>query len=224
MDLSEPTPLSCPGVSSTVLANRSTSASLGQVARQFWWPVYGELRDGGESPESAANGVEVVLARLATGSPFLRHEENMGRLRVVLRAELEAVRSRASAPGSPPAPQQPSLATALIHWAEDRGPYGLEPHPAEVFRRRWALVVLELAWKVVGDRQQQQGDAERWKELSPYLAEPVPDWHTTDIDASVDSAAVENLRDEFREEVRRIVAETVTTPMDLEAELLDLFG
>lgn len=196
--------------------------SLLEVARRFWWPAYGALRDAGSSPAGAAVLTSRLLARLANGSPFVRHDDHDGRLRLLIQSELVAVRDRAGKAGEDlGGPVNPVVDVTA---AESRDDYGGSPASPHRFRDRWATVVLEEAVRSVRARARESGAENRLERLLPYLARRVPDWRKTDIAEAVDSTAVENLRDEFRSQVRRIVSDTVTTPMILEAELLDLFG
>lgn len=196
--------------------------SLAEVARRFWWPVYGSVRDDGLSPQTSAVLVSRLLARMANGAPLLRHEDHDGRLRLLVQAELMAVRTLAGPMvGELDGSVDP---TVDISWAESRDDYGAGARETDPFRRRWGTVVLELALSALRARAQEAEAGERVEQLLPYLSRRVPDWRITDIHAAVDSSAVDNLRDEFRAQVRRVVSNTVTTPTSLEAELVDLFG
>ena len=199
-----------------------SGVSVAEVARRFWWPVYGSVRDDGLSPQTSAVLVSRLLARLANGSPLLRHEDHDGRLRLVVQSELMAVRTLAG----PGVGELGGSVEAMVDigWAESRDAYGTRNSEADAFRRRWGTVVLELALSALRARAQDADAGERVEQLLPYLSCRVPDWRITDIDAAVDSSDVDNLRDEFRAQVRRVVSDTVTTPTSLEAELVDLFG
>jgi len=210
-------------VSATSPAAGSTAeASLAVVARRFWWPVYGAWRDLGDPPVLASARTGQVFERLVRGSPFLRHEDHNGRLRLLLQAEWESVRVQAAA-GPPPSPL-PAWEGVDLEAAEARDDYGGGSFPVRRFRDRWAVTVLEQAMEILRLRARHAGTEAQFERLRPYLAREVPDWHQTDIGVSVDSVEVDNLRDAFRTAVRRVVGATVTTPMILEAELVELFG
>ncbi|MBL9172398.1 MAG: hypothetical protein JNL10_02585 [Verrucomicrobiales bacterium] len=200
----------------------SPRASLAEVARGFWWPIYGEARDGGWNPADAAALTGRVLGRVATGSPFLRHEDHEGRLRLLLQAELLVVAEqvRSGVPG----PAAPSGFFVDLVLAEERDDYGPVAPAARRFRERWAAVVLERALEGVRRRAPFVPWGARLERLIPFLATEAPDWHQTDITVAVDASEVSNLRDDFRREVLRIVGETVTSPVILESELLGLFS
>lgn len=200
----------------------SAQGSLLEVARVFWWPIYGDARDAGWSPSDAAALTGRLLGRLALGSPFLRHEDHEGRLRLLLQSELKVVAEqvRSGVPG-PVAPSGFSLDLVL---AEERDDYGPDSAAPRRFQERWSTVVLERALEGVRRRAQGTPLGSRMERLIPFLATEVPDWHRTDITLAIDGSEVSNLRDDFRREVRRIVGETVTTPVVMESELLALFS
>ncbi len=197
---------------------RATPASLPEVVRRFWWPVYGEARSRGHSPWAALRVCGSVLSRAADGGSLLRSEDHGGKLRLLLRTELKEAlakpeRVEAAAP----------FEEIAVEDAEARDDY--DPFPDDsAFNRRWAIVVLELALERVRSEYTTPEQHKRWEQLRPYLARRVPEGHDQDISESVDSSEVFNLRDRFRDHVRRVVSETVTTPMGLDVELAELFG
>jgi len=107
--------------------------------------------------------------------------------------------------------------------AEARDDYDRFPEE-NAFNRRWAVVVLEHALASIRQEFEAEDCQEQLERIKPYLARRVPEWQTTEITEVIDSAEVANLRDRFRNEVRRLVSETVTTPMELDTELAELFG
>lgn len=99
--------------------------------------------------------------------------------------------------------------------AEARDDYlpSLEPNE---FNRRWKVVVLEQALAALHSTYQAEGRQEVFHRLRPSL--------TRRTVAEQDAQEMEGLRQRLYDEVRRLVAETVTTPTGLEAELAELFG
>ena len=197
-------------------------ATLADIARRFWWPIYGEGRDSGRNPSEAAELTGRVLARLANGSPLLRHDDHEGRLRLLVSSEFQTVQQQVRTGGA--AGGAPVGFSVDLDLAETRDEYGPDPSRLSRFRDRWAIVVLEQALEAVRARELPGTDPARVDCLLPYLAREIPDWRETDITESVDLSEVRNLRDAFRLEVRRVVGETVTTPVILESELLALFA
>lgn len=197
---------------------RTTPASLPEVVRRFWWPVYGEARSRGHSPWAALRVCGSVLSRAADSGSLLKAEDHGGQLRLLIRSELKEALAK---------PERVELASPLkeitVAEAEARDDCDLFPDDS-AFNRRWALVVLELALERVRQEYPTPEQQLRWKQLLPYLARRVPEGHYQDISESVDSSEVFNLRDRFRDHVRRVVSETVTTPMGLDVELAELFG
>jgi len=136
-------------------------------------------------------------------------------------AEQDAVAAQPASGSPPPSPVPGEFD---LDAAEARDSYGARGSAAHRFRERWAIVVMEQALEAVQSRAAQAGVESQVLRLLPYLERDLPDWRQTDIGDAMDSAEVNNLRDAFRVEVRRVVGTTVTTPMALEAELAELFG
>lgn len=197
---------------------RNTTALLSEVLRRFWWPVYHEARRRGFDPSESRHLTSAVLSRAADGHSFFRTDDFGGRLRQVVRNELLAVVTNPDRTHLPPA--QPVVTASETEPREGYDP-GLVDDP---FNRCWAIVILERALESLREDCRNQGTLESMKRLEPFLGRRVPDSLEVDIEDSVSTSEVDNLRDRFRDFVRQHVAETVTTPLALEAELADLFG
>lgn len=204
------------GVTTTSpVLGRSPPATLSEVVRRFWWPVYGEARSLGHSPEAALKIAAATVGRAADAASFLRAEGHEGRLRLLFRAELRGVLAKpALLDHSPPLP---GVSVAI---AEARGDYP----PGDAFDRRWAIVVQEEALRAVQASFASSSPAETWPRLRPYLAEEIPDAPWSVDGQEFLPADAYRLRQQFRQEIRRAVAETVTTPVALDSELEILFG
>ncbi len=197
---------------------RNTTALLSDVLRRFWWPVYCEVRRKGHGPAESRHLTSVVLSRAADGHSFFRTDDFGGRLRQVVRNELLAVLDNPERHLLPTA--QPALTAAETEPREGYDP-GLVDNP---FNRCWAIVILEQALESLREDCRNQGTQEAMKRLEPFLGRRVPDSLEMDIEDSVSNSEVDNLRERFRSFVRQHAAETVTTPLALEAELAELFG
>ncbi len=197
-------------MANTSSSGRSTPASLPEVVRRFWWPVYGEARSHGHPPVVALRICAAVLGRSKEGGSFLRSEDYDGRLRLVMRGELARILA-----------QPESIQTALVLEgislpdAEARDDYVPSPE-RRGFNDRWKVVVLEQALAALHSAYQAEGRQELFQRLRPAL--------TRNVGADPEAPELERLRQRLRDEVRRLVAETVTTPTGLEAELAELFG
>jgi hypothetical protein len=205
-------------VSSTPDTSRKTTALLSEVLRRFWWPVYHEVRRRGHGPAESRHLTSVILSRAADSQSFFRTDDFGGRLRHVVRNEFLAVVNN---PDRTLLPLAPPVVTASETEPREGYDPGLVGDP---FNRCWAIAVLELALESLREDYRKQGKVESMKRLEPYLGRRVPDDLEMDIEDSVSDSEVDNLRDRFRDLVRQHVAETVTTPLALEAELAELFG
>ena len=197
---------------------RDTTALLSEVLRRFWWPVYCEVRRRGHDPAESRHLTSVVLSRAADGHSFFRTDDFGGRLRQVVRNELLNVISNPDRIQL--TPTQPAVTASETEPREGYDP-GLVDDP---FNRCWGIVILEQALESLREDCRNQGTLEAMKRLEPFLGRRVPDSLEVDIENSASHSEVDNLRDRFRDFVRQHVAETVTTPLALEAELAELFG
>lgn len=204
-------------------ARGSGDQALEQVARAYWWPVYGAFRDDQRTPDQAAALTGQVLARVATAPAWLRHGDHEGRLRRLIYAVTQDVGALTQATGSC---GDSTTADSIVDtaMAEARDVYGGGMPVAVGYRDRWSVVVLEHALESLRRQAEAAGRAAEVERLLPYLARETPDWKVTDIADAVDSSAVDQLRDEFRQAVRQEVGRTVTNPAVVPSELNELFG
>ncbi|MBX3734754.1 MAG: hypothetical protein KF791_19430 [Verrucomicrobiae bacterium] len=197
--------------------------ALEQVARAYWWPVYGAFRDDQRTPDQAAALTGQVLARVSTAPALLRHGDHDGRLRRLIYALAQDAGALTQATGScgDGTAGDSIVDTAM---AEARDVYGGGTPVAMGFRDRWSVVVLEHALESLRREAEAAGRATEVERLLPYLARETPDWKVTDLADAVDSSEVDQLRDTFREAVRQEVGRTVTHPAGVASELNELFG
>jgi RNA polymerase sigma-70 factor (ECF subfamily) len=117
-----------------------------------------------------------------------------------------------------------SLDTAL---AEQR--YGaqpaVEPTPERLFDRRWAETVLERAAQQLRAEFTGEGREALFRELNVYLSAPAGagDYAAVarqlQMTESAVAKAVERLRRRYRDLARREIAQTVSSPTELEEEM-----
>ncbi|QNP39823.1 RNA polymerase sigma factor [Lysobacter solisilvae (ex Woo and Kim 2020)] len=105
------------------------------------------------------------------------------------------------------------------------------PHgesPERVFQRTWAMTVLDRSYARLRDEAHRAGRQQLFEQLSPYLAErpAVDDYqrmsNALGMRANTIAVAVHRLRARLRELVREEVADTCSSPEEVEAELHDL--
>lgn len=180
--------------------------------------MYGEARALGHPPAKALQITAAALGRAADAASFLRADGHDGRLRLLIRGELATVIEKPNL-----IDHAPLLPGVSIEAAEARDEYTTAPDPG-AFDRRWAIVVQEQALRTLQQIFSEEGREAIWNQLKPYLARRASAPLATTGPESVDLASIDQLRERYRQEVRRQVAETVTTPLALDSELNELFG
>lgn len=203
-------------------------AALESLCHAYWFPLYAYVRSRGYDADEARDLTQAFFADLL-GRNFLGAiDRSKGRFRSFLLASLgnflSREREKANTLKKGSGAQPISLDAAD---AETR--YRLEPAdlvtPDKVFERRWGLTVMERAMQRLGaeyhdepgrfDRLKQclTGDNPgRYSELAGVLGM---------TEAAV-KAAVHRLRQRYGQLLRAEIAETVTSPAEVDEELRHL--
>src|SRR5262249_38659439 len=102
--------------------------------------------------------------------------------------------------------------------------------PEKLYDRRWAMTILELAATHLRDEFVAAGKADQFDVLKVFLSETTAangyaqaaaqlQWTTGAV-----ATAVHRLRHRYREMVRHEIAQTVTTPLEVEEETRHLLA
>ena len=215
-------------------AGESTRAreALSRLCSTYWYPLYAFVRRRGCKPEDAEDLTQQFFARLLERDTLAHVDREGGRFRSFLLKSLnhfltdEWRRARAQKRG---AGQILSLDAAD---AETR--YRLEPvderTPERLYERAWALALLNSVFHRLQDEYARGGKAALFGELKfcltgqrstiPYaeLAQRL------DLPENTLKTLVRRLRQRYRELLRDEVAQTVSSPRQIEAELQVLFS
>jgi DNA-directed RNA polymerase specialized sigma24 family protein len=213
-----------------VLEARDGTESLARVALEslcqaYWFPLYAYVRSRGHDADQARDLTQAFFADLL-GRRFLEAiDQSKGRFRSFLLASLEHFlsheRDKANAVKKGGGAPQTSLDTA---GAEIR--YRLEPAdlvtPELVFERRWGLTVMERTMERL--RVEYDDQTGRFEQLKPCLTGDNPDRYveiaaTLGTTQNAVKAAVHRLRQRYGRLLREEIAETVTSPAEVDEEL-----
>jgi RNA polymerase sigma-70 factor (ECF subfamily) len=100
--------------------------------------------------------------------------------------------------------------------------------PELAYDREWAMSVLDQAMGLLEREAAESGKSHQFTSLKPFLISPTPDGGYESVATILGMTphavgmAVLRLRQRFRDVVREAVAQTVTTPLELEEELRHL--
>lgn len=232
-------PISVPGISrfgfhttawSLVLAasrNPTTDArhALAALCQTYWNPVYAFIRRRGHTPDQAQDLTQGFFALLLE-KQFLRDvHQQRGRFRSFLLAAVkhflanERDRSHAVKRGGGRVPISIDVLEAESWYA----PAAVEATtPERLFERRWALSVLEHVMARLRAEYSAMGKTEQFARLEALLTKDArcePLAQEMGVSAGALRMSVHRLRRKYRHVLREEIAETVSTPAEIDEEI-----
>jgi RNA polymerase sigma factor (sigma-70 family) len=213
-------------------ASPQSDKALENLCLTYWHPLYVFLRRQGHRPHDAQDLVQAFFARLLQKDYLKAVQPERGRFRTFLIMALKRFianeRDRAHAEKRGGGQVALPLDGAL---AEDR--YQEEasvPIAADLaFDRQWAITLLDQTLRRLRAEQEQQGKGPQFEVLRSLLTvgvDPIPYGAVAQqLGASEASAkmAVLRLRRRYRELLLDALAQTVTSPAEVEEEMRHLF-
>jgi RNA polymerase sigma factor (sigma-70 family) len=207
--------------------------ALATLCETYWYPLYAFLRSRGYQPEAAQDLTQAFFTRLLEKHAIRHADPARGRFRSFLLASLknfaanerdrEIARKRGG--GVPIVPLE-------IETAEGR--FQMEPPsdetPERVFDRRWALTLLDRVMSRLQVETSRSGKPSQFDRLKTYLTgeQPQLSYAQTASELGMSEGAVKvavhRLRKRFRDLVREEIAQTVSSPAEIEDELKHLWS
>jgi len=207
--------------------------ALEQLCRAYWFPLYAYIRRRGHDPHAAQDLTQGFFARLLERNDLARITREGGRFRSFLLTALnhflvnEHERATAQKRGGGQA-----VVSLDDDQAEDR--YRREPShmetPDRLFERQWAMALMEEAMKRLSAEQAGGEKGVAYEALRPFLSrEPAAGEYATlaarlHLAPGTLAVQVHRLRDRYRQLVRSAVADTVESPLEVEAEMRHLLA
>ena len=206
-------------------------AALESLCQTYWPPLYAYVRRLGNSCADAQDLTQAFFARLLERNAVAAVAPEKGRFRSFLLASLnhflsdEWDKARAQKRGGG------QVMTLDLQSAETRlGQIPVENFtPEKAFEHHWAITLLEQVYQRLGEEYRTQGKGTLFDTLrtalagasdaAPY-AELARQLHLTEGAVKV---AVHRLRQRYRALLRETIADTVSTPDEVEDELRYLF-
>jgi RNA polymerase sigma-70 factor (ECF subfamily) len=208
-----------------------SAQALETLCTTYWYPLYAFVRGSGYSPADAQDLTQEFFARLLAKDYLKLVAPEKGRFRTFLRLALkrflihEWERLRAQKRGG--ARTHLAFDTTM---AEQRfqGEHADSMAPDRLYDRRWALALLGEAMGRLDREYGAAGKGAELTQLKPHLTAGRGEIPYKEIAASLGitegaaRVAVHRLRKRFREVFREMVADTVSTPEEVEAELREV--
>ena len=223
---------------SVIVNARAADSSVARQAMEklcqtYWYPLYAFVRRQGRAPHDAQDLTQEFFARLLEKNYLDDVRRERGKFRSFLLASMkhflanEWDRARAQKRGGAH-PHVPIDTQS----AETR--YGLEPAhdqtPEKLFERRWALTLLDNVLTRLREEFVASGKAEQFDQLKVALTADKRAVPHAELGARLGMSqgavkvAVHRLRAHYREVLRAEIANTVSSPADVEEEIRHLFA
>jgi RNA polymerase sigma factor (sigma-70 family) len=208
--------------------------ALDDLCRAYWYPLYAYVRRVGHDPEEARDLTQAFLAQLLEKQSLRLANPERGRFRTFLLTALkhflvdQVRRNRAQKRGGG------AILEPLDAGGGDEERYQHEPveldSPDVLYDRSWATAVLERALSRLRQEYSTTRHGPSFDALKEYV------WGERsgtscaelgrEIGLSEEAAkkAVQRLRQRFGQHLRDQISETVTTPAELQEELLYLYS
>ena len=223
---------------SVVLAARDTKSSeaadaLAQLCQSYWYPLYAYVRRRGHEPEDAQDLTQEFFARLLEKDFLKAVQQERGRFRWFLLSALKRFlinewnREHAAKRGG-----THTLISLDAETAEGR--YHLEisdeTTPEKLFDQSWAMTLLEAAQEQLRHEYYSSGRGQIFEQLKIFLSGDRAPLSYSEaggllgIGESAVKVAVHRLRQRYRECLREQIAQTVSTPAEVDEEIRQLFA
>lgn len=207
--------------------------ALEQLCRGYWFPLYAYVRRRGHDADAAQDLVQGFFTRLLERNDLAGLTREGGKFRSFLLTALnhflanEHERTQARKRGG-----GREFLSLDDDSAEDR--YRREPahteSPDRLFERQWALALMENALRRLAEEQLAGARAESFAALRPFLSrEPEPGEYAAlanqlGLTPGTLAVQVHRLRERYRQLVRAAVADTVDSPLEVDAEMRHLLA
>lgn len=215
--------------------NDTTKAhdALAKLCQTYWHPLYAYVRRLGHSPPDAQDLTQEFFARLLAKNYLAGADESRGRFRSFLLASLkhflvnewEKARAQKRGGGQIPISIDMSTAETNCHF---------EPVDTltadKIFERRWAVTLLDQVLRRLREEYVASDRERLFEQLKPTLTDDSGTMRYADIAVRLGTTegavkvAVHRLRHRYREVLRAEIAQTVSSPGEVDDELRNLFA
>ncbi|MEO8260221.1 MAG: sigma-70 family RNA polymerase sigma factor [Acidobacteriota bacterium] len=215
------------------VADERSADALCSLCELYWYPVYAFIRRQGYDATESADLAQEFFLRVLEKHYFRALDPARGRFRGFLCASVrhflsnQRDRARSLKRGGTRPPISLDVETA-------EGQYQREPKddltPEKLFDRRWALMLLDRTIQRVGRDYAAANKAALFEHLKGFLTGDSSGLRYAEIARSINMSegavkvAVHRLRRHFRDVLVEQIAETVSDPADIDAEIAYLMN
>jgi RNA polymerase sigma-70 factor (ECF subfamily) len=207
--------------------------ALEKLCRTYWYPLYAYVRRKGHQPHDAHELTQEFFARLLAKNYLSVADRNRGKFRSFLLGSLEHFLAREWTKGRAQK-RGGGQAVLSLDGADAENRYLLEPShdltADKIFDRRWATTLLDQAMSQLRRECVDSGKGELFARVESSLIGEKGGASYAEISRTLNKSegaikvAVHRLRQRYGELVRAEIAQTVTTPEEVDEELNYLFS
>ena len=207
--------------------------ALARLCQTYWYPLYAFVRRHGHGPEDAQDLTQGFFAQLLENHALATVDRGKGTFRSFLLASLrhfmanEWDRAQTQKRGGAEIHVPLDAASAEMRYAREPA----DPaSPEKIFERNWALTLLEQVLERLRAEQVAAGKGVQFDQLQDCLmgSPDAPRYAALAARIGLNEEAarmtVSRLRRRYRELLREEIAQTVSTPAEVEEEIAHLFA
>ena len=202
--------------------------ALARLCRIYWHPLYAYVRRQGHNPDEAQDLTQEFFARLLAKNYLRSLDRRKGKFRSFLLAAMEHFLAKEWRDANRLKRGGGKTILSLDDQdAESR--YRIEVAETmtaeRIYERRWAFTLLEQALHGLREELKQAGKAALFEALQGFLSGEKPDHTYSEVGARLNmtegavKVAVHRLRKRYGELLRLEIANTVSSPDEIDGEL-----
>jgi RNA polymerase sigma factor (sigma-70 family) len=203
-------------------------SALAALCESYWYPLYAYIRRWGATPDDARDLTQGFLTSLLERQDFKGLSQERGRFRAFLLASLrhflanEMAKRRSQKRGG-------GIAAVPLMFQDAEERYLIEPvdsaTPETLYERRWALTVIDRVLTGLRRESEAEGRTAEFDAIKACMLGRAAAGSYTAIAAQLGISegavrvAVYRLRRKFQSSLKHDIAETVSTPDQVEDEI-----
>jgi RNA polymerase sigma factor (sigma-70 family) len=209
-------------------ASPAAQEALSKLCKTYWYPVYAYVRRRGYSPHDAQDLTQEFFSKLLRSHYFALADRKKGKFRSFL---ISSLKNFLSHEWDKAHTQKRGGGIRFISIDEEDLENRYKNEPADnltadvLYDRHWALTVLEQVLQKLRKEYEEDGKLNLFKEIEPALTgeSKLPGYSEIGKKLGMTEGAVKvavfRMRKRFGELLREEIANTVSTPEEVEEEL-----
>jgi RNA polymerase sigma-70 factor (ECF subfamily) len=207
--------------------------ALEKLCRTYWYPIYSFIRRNGRGPHDAQDLTQDFFARFLETNSIIRADPRRGKFRTFLLGALKNFLTDAHRKATA-WKRGGGIKIVSFEESEAEERYRMEPvdnrTPDQAYDQRWLVRLLETAMARLRDEFRAAGKDRQFQVLKVFLSREGDDESYNAAGAELNTSgktiavAVHRIRRRFRQVVRSAIADTVSSPEEVEEEFRSLFA